>query len=62
MTPIKRVLLRNKTTVELHGIPAGGEMNVRALDNGEPQLLEHRKRLRDGAFEIVKPERKKKAD
>lgn len=64
MTKINRVLLRNRTSVPLHGIPAGGEQNVRALDDGQPEQLEHRKRLRDGAFEIVRPDKgsKKKGD
>ena len=52
MTP-NTVTLKNTAAVEIHDIPAGGELTVRATDHGQPVRLEHRKRLRDGTFEIV---------
>ena len=60
----KRVLIRNVSGVELHGIPAGAEHNARATEDGKlPERLEFRKRLNDGAFAFVdddKPAKKSK--
>lgn len=53
MTP-KLVKLKNNASVEVHGIPAGAEMNVRANADGSPVKLEQRKRLADGTFSVVK--------
>lgn len=55
---VKRIHIRNKAGIEIHGIPAGETMRVRATPDGKaPESLEHRKRIADGTFEIVRAER-----
>ena len=56
--PATTILIRNKSNVEVHGIPAGVTMPVKAAPDGKTaQLLLHRKRINDGTFEIVKAEK-----
>lgn len=56
------ILIRNKAGVEVHGIPAGETVPVKAAPDGQvPLLLMHRKRIADGTFEIVKAEKPAKA-
>ena len=52
------ILIKNLAGVEVHGIPAGETVPVKAAPDGKaPMLLMHRKRLLDGTFQIVKAEK-----
>jgi hypothetical protein len=52
-------IIENKSSVALHGLKAGGQLDIEVDKAGTPIDKHWRRRLRDKSIQIIKPETKK---